>query len=150
MSDHAAGGTPNVLGEDNLIDWRDLPNAPPPGTALGEVADIPDGSGLERTFGTTREPFRVLLLRRQDRVWAYHNCCPHFSLPLNYEPQTFITLDAEIIMCAHHAAFFRFDDGACVDGPCTGTALRPIPLVRVGSRLQVGGGERVEDAVPAS
>jgi len=37
-------------------------------------------------------------------VVAYHNCCPHFSLPLNYEPDIFHIFDGEDLMCAHHTA----------------------------------------------
>jgi nitrite reductase/ring-hydroxylating ferredoxin subunit len=120
------------------MSWRQLPFAPAPGTPLCRLDEIADGSGHEVTFGAGHEPFRVLLLRRGDRVWAYLNRCPHFSLPLNYEPQQFVTLDAEVIMCAHHAAFFRFDDGACFDGPCTGASLEPIPLQRDGGALRIG------------
>jgi nitrite reductase/ring-hydroxylating ferredoxin subunit len=120
--------------------WRQLPFAPAPGTPLCRLDEIADGSGLEVTFGAGSEPFRVLLLRRGDTVWAYLNRCPHFSLPLNYEPQQFVTLDAEVIMCAHHAAFFRFDDGVCFDGPCMGASLEAIPLQRVADSLRVGCG----------
>ena len=32
-------------------------------------------------------------------------------------------------MCAHHSAMFRFEDGVCIDGPCQGAALTPVPFV---------------------
>jgi nitrite reductase/ring-hydroxylating ferredoxin subunit len=31
-------------------------------------------------------------------------------------------------MCAHHSAMFRFEDGACVDGPCLGARLTAVPI----------------------
>jgi nitrite reductase/ring-hydroxylating ferredoxin subunit len=31
-------------------------------------------------------------------------------------------------MCAHHSAMFRFEDGACMDGPCEGAALTPVVI----------------------
>jgi nitrite reductase/ring-hydroxylating ferredoxin subunit len=118
--------------------WSELPFSPAPGTFVCRLDDVPDGAGYEVAFGESREPFRLLLLRRGDAVWGYHNSCPHFSLPLNYEPQRFIALDAEVVMCAHHTAFFRFDDGECVDGPCAGAHLLAVPLQMAGDGIYVG------------
>jgi nitrite reductase/ring-hydroxylating ferredoxin subunit len=110
------------------MNWKALPFAPRPGTYLCTLEDVPDGAGIERVFGEGSDPFRVLLLRRGSNVWAYRNLCPHFSIPLNYEPQKFVTFDGEVLMCAHHTAFFRFDDGRCFDGPCEGAHLQPIDI----------------------
>lgn len=110
------------------MSWKDLRFAPAPHTFVCDLDQIPDLGGREAIFGTGKEPFRLLLLRRGEQVWGYHNSCPHFSLPLNFEPQHFITQDGELIMCAHHTAFFKFDDGMCVDGPCAGSALLSIPI----------------------
>jgi nitrite reductase/ring-hydroxylating ferredoxin subunit len=105
--------------------WREHPDCPAVGTRLCALEDIPDQGGFEVQFGQGPEPFRILLLRSGSSFWSYLNCCPHFSLPLNYHPQTFIALDG-LIMCAHHTAFFNFEDGACVDGPCTAAALTAL------------------------
>ncbi len=108
------------------MNWQQHPDCPPAGTPLCTIDQIPDQGGYEVSFGDGRENFRVLLLRQGTQVWSYVNYCPHFSLPLNYEPQTFVTLDG-LIMCAHHTAFFNFSDGKCVDGPCVGDGLVPLP-----------------------
>ena len=79
-------------------------------------------------FGPAHERLGILLLRRGNEVWGYVNQCPHFSIPLNYEPGVFWTYDGEILMCAHHRAMFRFEDGACFDGPCQGRRLTAIPI----------------------
>lgn len=110
-----------------MSEWRTLYQAPAPGSPVCAVADVADGGGREVVYGEGKEPFRLLVLRRGQELWAYHNSCPHFSLPLNFEPQHFIVLD-ELVMCAHHTAFFRFDNGLCVDGPCAGAHLLPVPL----------------------
>ncbi len=102
---------------------------PEKGTAICSLEDIPDGGGHEVSFGSGPEPFRVLLIRLGDRVLAYHNCCPHFFQPLNYEPQVFHVYDREYLMCAHHTALFRVQDGYCFAGPCTGARLSAIPVV---------------------
>jgi nitrite reductase/ring-hydroxylating ferredoxin subunit len=89
--------------------------------ALCSLDDIPDSSGLEASAS-------ILVLRRGDDAWAYRNVCPHFSIPLNYEPNTFWTYDGQLLMCAHHSAMFRFEDGACIDGPCLGASLTSVPI----------------------
>jgi len=101
------------------------------------MEEIPEGGGREVDFGAGKENFKVLLLRQGDRVWAYQNLCPHFSLPLNFHPQTFVTLD-DLVMCSHHTAFFRFEDGACVDGPCGNVGLTALPFHRRGDALLFG------------
>ncbi|MGQ0579372.1 MAG: Rieske (2Fe-2S) protein [Betaproteobacteria bacterium] len=118
-------------------DWRDLPSAPSPGTALCALKEIAEG-GKEVAFGTGHEAFRVLLLRTGAGVVAYHNCCPHFSLPLNYEPDVFHIFDGEDLMCAHHTAMFKIATGECFDGPCAGASLTAVPVVVAGGTVVVG------------
>ena len=123
-------------GSDDL-NWQQHPDCPAEGTRLCKIDEIPDEGGHEVSFGDGRENFRVLLLRRGAQVWSYVNYCPHFSLPLNYEPQTFVTLDG-LIMCAHHTAFFNFNDGRCVDGPCIGDGLVALPIHVDGDTVYFG------------
>jgi nitrite reductase/ring-hydroxylating ferredoxin subunit len=110
-----------------MTDWRVLPFAPPSGTRLCAVADVSE-RGKEIVFGEGKDAFRIVLFRVGQRVLAYHSCCPHFSLPLNYEPHLFHVLDGAVLMCAHHTAMFRLEDGECFDGPCSGARLTPINL----------------------
>jgi nitrite reductase/ring-hydroxylating ferredoxin subunit len=104
------------------------------------VSDVPDGGGREVVRGEGAGAVPVLLLRRGPAVWAYRNLCPHFSLPLNYEPQSFHTYDGETVMCAHHSAMFRFEDGFCFDGPCAGASLDPLAIVCRDGRIHLRGG----------
>ena len=90
--------------------------------------DVPDGGGLEAAA-------EVVVVRRGDNAWAYRNVCPHFSIPLNYEPNTFCAYGGELLMCAHHSAMFRFDDGVCVDGPCLGARLTSVPIRIEGRKI---------------
>jgi|SRR5271156_4115435 nitrite reductase/ring-hydroxylating ferredoxin subunit len=99
----------------------------PQSAFLCALDDVPDGGGLEVPPTCAREP-GIVVLRRRDEAWAYRNVCPHFSIPLNYEPNTFWAYDAEWLMCAHHSAMFRFEDGKCVDGPCEGASLTPVAI----------------------
>lgn len=94
---------------------------------LCSLDDVPDGGAVEIKAEEASEA-GIVMLRRGDQAWAYRNVCPHFSIPLNYEPNTFWAYDAELLMCAHHSAMFRFEDGHCIDGPCEGAALTPVPI----------------------
>lgn len=94
---------------------------------LCDLAQVPDGGGLEIPAGLAGEA-GVVVLRRGNHIWAYRNVCPHFSIPLNYEPGVFWTYESALLMCAHHSAMFRFEDGHCVDGPCHGCALTSVPV----------------------
>jgi nitrite reductase/ring-hydroxylating ferredoxin subunit len=111
-----------------MTDWRALPFAPPTGTRLCAAGEVPDGQGKEIVFGEGKDAFRIVLFRLGERVHAYHNCCPHFSLPLNYEPGLFHILGGGVLMCAHHTAMFRIEDGDCIDGPCAGARLTPVAV----------------------
>jgi nitrite reductase/ring-hydroxylating ferredoxin subunit len=50
------------------------------------------------------------------KVWAYLTHCPHFSLPLDFEPGNVSCYCAQVLMCAHHSALFRFGDEQCIGG----------------------------------
>lgn len=119
------------------MSWQTHPDCPRPGTRLCALGDIPDQGGFEVAFGAGRENFKILLLRQRQRFWSYLNNCPHFSLPLNYQPQTFVVMDA-MVVCAHHTAFFNFDDGECVDGPCAGNGLTALPTFLAGEDIYFG------------
>lgn len=118
--------------------WDADPGAPALGTRLCAVEDIPDGGAREVCFAAEGEPFRVLLLRRNAVVRAYRNRCPHFSIPLNCEEALFHVFDGEILMCAHHTAMFRVEDGYCYDGPCAGAFLDAIPVRCVDGVVTIG------------
>lgn len=111
------------------VSWNDNPDAPPPGTVLCRLEDIADEDGKELTFGDSKCPFRIFVVRRGDEAWGYVNTCPHQHIPLNYFPDRFTSIDRRFIMCANHAALFNFDDGYCVSGPCAGQSLEAVPVV---------------------
>ncbi|MFM0037758.1 Rieske 2Fe-2S domain-containing protein [Paraburkholderia strydomiana] len=89
-------------------------------------AEVPDGGA--RVIDEKRAGRPVVVVRRGLQVWAYVNRCPHFSVPLDFEPGTVFCYKAQVLMCAHHSALFRFDDGRCIEGPCEGSALEAVPV----------------------
>lgn len=95
-----------------------------PRAALCRVDDIPDGGSLRVDL----EAQPLILLRRGAAVWGYLNRCPHFSVTLHAAHGAVLTYEGQVLMCAHHSALFRFEDGLCIEGPCQGAALDPQPL----------------------
>lgn len=102
------------------------------------LEDIPDGGSA----GADRDPstgaFRIMLIRRSGRVWAYRNACPHRGLPLDPDNGRFLAPDGKSILCVNHVALFRIEDGACLDGPCGGKGLEPVPVTVNGGTVEIG------------
>jgi len=75
-------------------------------------------------------PFRGFVVRRDDRVFAYANICPHRRHPLDSMPHQFLVEDGRLIRCGSHGALFTSETGECVFGPCVGDQLMRL-CVRV-------------------
>lgn len=120
--------------------WRSRPNAPSAGTVLAVADEVPTDNGLERVFGEGPRAFRVVLFRVDDGVRAYVNECPHVNIPYHFSPDVFCVYEIEgrrDLMCAHHSAMFRLDDGRCYDGPCEGQRLEAVDVVVDGGTVRV-------------
>jgi nitrite reductase/ring-hydroxylating ferredoxin subunit len=94
---------------------------------LCSLQDIPDGGAKALQVEVDGSPMALVAVRRGEQAWVYRNVCPHFSVPLDFNPGEFCTYRQQILMCAHHSAMFRFEDGVCIDGPCAGARLESIP-----------------------
>lgn len=70
----------------------------------------------------------LLVLRRGAELLAFVNLCPHQGRALDWKPGEFLNHDKTMIQCEAHGALFRFEDGACVEGPCVGQGLVKVPL----------------------
>lgn len=104
----------------------------PASRALCRLDDIPDGDAIGVSVPSATGGFELILLRRGDRVFAYHNECPHAGRNLDYAPGRFLVSGGRLI-CAVHGATFAVESGACVGGPCR-NGLVAVPV-------EVSGGE---------
>ncbi len=102
---------------------------------LCRLDDIADGGALGLPQHQQLHPAGLVAVRQGEQVWVYVNRCPHFSVPLDFNPQQFCTYRGKVLMCAHHSAMFRYDDGHCIDGPCKGAQLEAVPVRWVDDRL---------------
>jgi nitrite reductase/ring-hydroxylating ferredoxin subunit len=96
---------------------------------------VPDNDCLEVVRGDAS----FVVMRSAGRVWAYRNVCPHFSLPLNAQPNEFLVVGERRLMCAFHCAIFRFEDGLCIEGPAEGLSLDPVAVEIVAGEVRLQG-----------
>ena len=108
--------------------WRTRPRAPMPGTVLGPLEEIPDGSAKEYCFGRGTTVFSMFVVRRGNQVYGYLNICPHYSSALNYRAGEFLTEDKGRIRCTMHFAECRIEDGYGVSGAAERCWLDPVPV----------------------
>jgi nitrite reductase/ring-hydroxylating ferredoxin subunit len=108
--------------------WRAHRYAPAPGTLLCPLNSVDEGACKELRFGDGDGMLSLLLYRRGVEIRAYVNSCPHFSLPLNSRPDTFLMMAGARVMCAWHCAIFGLLDGRCLEGPAQGMSLDVVPV----------------------
>lgn len=112
---------------------------------LCALDQVPDGGALALQAPVQGHLTALVAVRRGPQVWVYRNRCPHFSVPLDFEPGAFCTYEQRLLMCAHHSAMFRFEDGHCIDGPCQGAQLDSIPVLERDGALWLVEGQFVPE-----
>jgi nitrite reductase/ring-hydroxylating ferredoxin subunit len=108
--------------------WRLRPGAPDAGAIIGALEELPEAHAREYVFGCGVSAFRMIVVRRSGAIYAYLNLCPHMSLPLNQEPDVFMSRDSQTLLCSRHFAQFEIDGGLCIAGACVGSRLERIPV----------------------
>ena len=69
----------------------------------------------------------IFAVRKADDWFVYLNQCPHAGALIDHIQGRFFNGDGSLLRCGMHGALFRIEDGACVDGPCLGKSLTPLP-----------------------
>lgn len=77
----------------------------------------------------------VFIVRRDGILYAYANECPHLGTPLNWQEDTFLDSDSELIQCATHGALFIIETGHCVSGPCARANLKAREIKEIGGSV---------------
>ncbi|MGE5545826.1 MAG: Rieske (2Fe-2S) protein [Solirubrobacterales bacterium] len=101
----------------------------PMAEVLCDLAEIADPGSKEFAVEADGRRQSVFVVRRGDEVFGYINSCPHIGAPLNWEPDKFLDLSGEEIVCSMHGAHFDIESGACLMGPCPGKSLRSYDVV---------------------
>ncbi len=90
---------------------------------LCKQSELPSNSTKSFSIETKGEQLELLLLAQQDKLYAYKNNCPHLGIPLNWQPDKFLSLEETHIQCSTHGALFTLEEGYCIAGPCSGQSL---------------------------
>ena len=93
------------------------------------VALPPEPTGLRREAIVLRDAHGALR--------AYLNRCRHLPIPLDGGSRHFFHPDGRHLMCKTHGATYQLDDGMCIAGPCTGSALVALRLEHDGERIAI-------------
>ena len=115
---------------------------PTEGQATWRCAADALGPGETATFDlrVRGKLVRGFLVNHDGAHRAYVNRCPHAGTPLDAWPNEFFTEDGRHLICATHGAVFAPESGLCLEGPCPGARLEPLPLTREGGELVVSAG----------
>lgn len=95
---------------------------------LCHQSDIPENQTRSFQINHLGRNQDIFLLKHEGEIKAFVNHCPHLGVPLNWQPDEFLSLERTHIQCATHGALFTLEDGDCVAGPCRGQALTRLPL----------------------
>jgi nitrite reductase/ring-hydroxylating ferredoxin subunit len=110
---------------------------------VGSLQELTDPGCREFRIGDGDWPFRGFVVRKGDAVHAYQNYCMHAGHPLNFKPDSFLTRDNSLSICASHGAQYEIDSGVCVAGPCPGKRLRAVRAEVVDGMIFVEGPTQV-------
>ncbi|WP_372591956.1 PfkB family carbohydrate kinase [Guyparkeria sp.] len=82
----------------------------------------------------------LIVTRDGDRVCAWRNVCPHNGSPLSRDHHDFLESHEGVprLRCNVHQAYFRLEDGLCIEGPCEGERLQPVEIEQVDNRIYLG------------
>ena len=97
-----------------------------------------DDEGVER-------PLPLVIVRWGQHVFGYVNRCPHDGVNLDWEREQFLDPNGIRLMCGKHGALFDLASGECIDGPCKGQSLEPVPLVVLDNDICITGIALSED-----
>ncbi|BAF89404.1 MULTISPECIES: Rieske (2Fe-2S) protein [Azorhizobium] len=119
--------------------------------AICQLNDIPSqravGLQLVRVGQDGAEiAWPIVIVRWGRQVFGYENRCPHHGVNLDWERNQFLDPNGIRLMCGKHGAQFELGTGRCMDGPCKGESLTPVPLVVLDGDICVVGVQLAEDA----
>ncbi len=93
--------------------------------AIDDIAD-PGSKGLSIDREGTK--LELFIVKKDSNITVYKNSCPHTFGPLDWNPDQFLDIDNNYIMCANHGALFEIHNGLCVYGPCKAQSLIALPF----------------------
>ena len=94
---------------------------------LGPAAEVTEGSARGYDPAGCGQD-TVFALRRDGMLRVWLDRCPHAGTPMAWRKHAYLNAAGDRIVCAAHGALFEPDTGLCVQGPCLGDKLKPVPF----------------------
>lgn len=104
---------------------------------LCAVSEINEEESREFIIPGAETDKNVLVVKKDGLISVYVNSCPHLGIPMNMEPDRFLDVEKNFIICSTHGALFKIEDGECVSGPCLGQNLTPVSHAIMGEEVFV-------------
>ncbi|MBO1924479.1 PfkB family carbohydrate kinase [Thiomicrorhabdus sp. 6S3-12] len=119
FANHLAAQKIQKMGLDDVL------NAKPENQPIANIKQL---SKAKATVIDLNNRGGVILIKQDEEVRAYENNCPHQNVPLNEAYKIDVNPFDQTMKCSVHDAFFKIDDGECVEGPCWGEHLTPVSI----------------------
>lgn len=90
--------------------------------------EMPEGDA--RGFAVAGFARKVVVVRKDDRLFAYLDSCPHYEggTPMAWRANRYLNGEGTHLACHSHGALFDIETGECVLGPCLGQRLTKVPV----------------------
>jgi nitrite reductase/ring-hydroxylating ferredoxin subunit len=107
------------------------------GRVVARVEEMAPGS--VKKFWLICRKYRIdaFLVNYEGNFRAYVNRCRHMTTPLDFVRYQFFTEDGRYLICMTHGALYDPASGVCVEGPCKGLSLYPLPVLVAGGEILV-------------
>lgn len=79
--------------------------------------------------------YRGILVKRDDRYYAYQNMCKHLPITLDLNDDNFFSHDEKYLQCQMHGAMYEVETGLCIGGPCEGASLNSLKIIEEPDQL---------------
>ena len=93
------------------------------------------GKGVRFKVPTANGEQAAFAVRYGGRGYAYLNRCAHVPVELDWIDGEFFDYSKLYLICATHGATYLPDSGLCVQGPCPGKRLEPVPVSECDGRV---------------
>jgi nitrite reductase/ring-hydroxylating ferredoxin subunit len=110
----------------------------PGGRVIAKTGELPPGKVKKFWLICRQYRLDAFLVNHRGSFYAYVNRCRHMPTPLDFVRDEFISDDGRFLRCYTHGALYEFATGLCVDGPCKGESLYPLPVTIERDEVLVG------------
>ena len=99
-----------------------------PVRVLADARKLGEGAGARFSVAVEGIERDAFVVRYRGRLYAYLNTCRHELLNLDFGDAHYFDEDYDALVCCHHGARYRPENGDCLSGPCAGGRLTALAL----------------------